>query len=937
MREPNSNRENLNFGQGKSSITALLCFLAISTLASFCAGCAGLVSSKSVGGGDQTFSLSGQVTPIAAGSGATVTLSGAANSSTTADSSGKYSFSGLSNGSYVVKPTHQGYSFSPASQSVTINGASQTLSSFLGSSETYSISGNVSGVGGVTVTLSGATNATTMVDVSGNYTFASLANGNYTVTPSKSGYSFSPANKVVSINNGNVTGVSFTASVQVQSYSLSGTLTGVAGATVTLSGVASATTTADGSGNFSFTGLGNGSYTVTPSKTGYSFTPANRAVTISSANVTGVSFTATAVTYSISGTITGGSGATVTLSGAASATATADGSGNFSFNGVANGSYTITPSVPGFTFSPVSQSFTVNNANVTGVAFTSTALTYSISGTITGGSGATVALSGAASATTTADGSGNFSFTGLGNGSYTVTPSKTGYTFTPTNKAVTISNANVTGVNFTAAVLTYSISGTITGGNGATVTLSGATSATTTASGSGTFSFTGLANGAYTITPSKAGYTFSPTSQAVTVSNANVSGVTFTATALTYSISGTISGVGGATVTLSGQSSGATTADGSGNFSFSGLINGSYAITATLTGYTFTPAIQAVIVNGANVTGVSFTAAVAATTYAISGTISPASVGSGATVTLSGAASASTTADSSGNFSFTSLSNGTYTVTPTSTTATFSPVSQSATISNANAVVSFTATASANVIFYDDFTGTALSSEWVALNRAGDYSNGELQCYQPGNAQVTGGTLVETFESQSISCGDEDHSPSNWNYTSAYVQWSSFNFTYGTVEVRAKIPNTSLWPAIWMLGHNCEVSNPLSADNVGACAWPLSGSDEIDIAEFAPNDATARENSYSNSSTANSSTNSFSCGSGPQVGGDGNYHIFTFTWKSDSLSWAVDGQTNCTTTNSRYIPTQAMFLIMNIAANNSATPKGLPQSMYIDYVKVTQP
>ena len=780
MRKPSSNRENMIFVGGKPSIAASLCFLAISILASLSAGCAGLVSSKSVGGGDQTFSLSGQVTPAAAGSGAIVTLSGAANSSTTADSSGKYSFSGLSNGNYVVTPAHPGYSFSPVSLSATINGASQTLSNFVGSAQTYSISGNVSGVGDVTVTLSGAANATTTADVSGNYTFSGLANGNYTVTPSKSGYNFSPANKAIAINNGNLTGVSFTASVQVQTYSISGTITGVAGATVTLSGAANVTTTANGSGGFSFTALDNGSYTVTPSKAGFSFAPANKAVTISSANVTGVSFTATAVTYSISGTITGGSGATVVLSGASSAT--------------------------------------------------------------------------------------------------------------------------------------------------------------TTASGSGTFSFTGLANGAYNITPSKAGYTFNPSSQSVTVSSANVSGVSFTATALTYSISGTISGIGGAAVTLSGQSSAATTADGSGNFSFRGLINGSYAITATLTGYSFTPAIQAVTINGANVTGVSFTAAVAAPSYTISGSITPASVGSGATVTLSGSGTGVTSADANGNFNFTSLNNGTYTVTPSSTTATFSPTSQSVTISGGNVTgVSFTATASANVIFYDDFTGSTLSTEWVALNRAGDYSNGELQCYQPANAQVTGGTLVEIFESQNISCGDEDHAASSWNYTSAFVQWSTFNFTYGTVEVRAKIPNTSLSPAIWMLGHNCEASNPLSADNVGACAWPLSGSDEIDIAEFAPNDATARENSYSNSSTANSSSNSFSCGSGPQVGGDGNYHIFTFTWKSDSMSWAVDGQTNCTTTNSRYIPTQAMFLIMNIAANNSATPKGLPQSMDIDYVKVTQP
>src|SRR5437868_1510327 len=99
--------------------------------------------------------------------------------------------------------------------------------------------------------------------------------------------------------------------------------------------------------------------------------------------------------------------------------------------------------------------------------------TWGISGIITGGSGATVTLSGAASATTTADGSGNYTFSGLSNGSYTVTPTKSGFTFNPGNKAVTLSGANSIGVNFTASAVTWSISGTIASGSGATVTLSG--------------------------------------------------------------------------------------------------------------------------------------------------------------------------------------------------------------------------------------------------------------------------------------------------------------------------------------------------------------------------------------------------------------------------------------------------------------------------------
>jgi hypothetical protein len=252
--------------------------------------------------------------------------------------------------------------------------------------------------------------------------------------------------------------------------------------------------------------------------------------------------------YSVSGTISptaGGGGATVTFGGAASATTTANSSGAYTFTGLANGSYTVTPSHTGYTFSPASQNATVSGANITGLNFTATAQgsqTFSISGTIipaTGGSGATVTLSGAASATTTANSSGAYTFTGLANGIYAVTPSRTGYTFSPTSQSATVNGANVTGINFSATApggQTYSISGTIspsTGGAGATLALSGAASAATTANSSGAYTFSGFGNGTYTVTPSHAGYTFSPTSRSATVNGANVTGLNFTATPAT--------------------------------------------------------------------------------------------------------------------------------------------------------------------------------------------------------------------------------------------------------------------------------------------------------------------------------------------------------------------------------------------------------------------
>jgi plastocyanin len=167
------------------------------------------------------------------------------------------------------------------------------------------------------------------------------------------------------------------------------------------------------------------------------------------------------------------------------------------------------------------------------------AITHSISGVVTSGNtgqpGVTMTLSGDGSATTTTDASGNYTFAGLTNGDYLVTPSKTGLTLIPTNRLQTVSDANISGVNFNdAGVSTYSISGTVTQGGtalpGVTMTLAGAGSATVTTDASGNYTFGGLVNGAYTVTPGKTGYTFTPTGSPLTISSANIPNSNFAAT-----------------------------------------------------------------------------------------------------------------------------------------------------------------------------------------------------------------------------------------------------------------------------------------------------------------------------------------------------------------------------------------------------------------------
>jgi hypothetical protein len=91
------------------------------------------------------------------------------------------------------------------------------VSSNSGSSETFSLSGTISPQSagdGTIISLSGPISASTTGNSSGTYSFSSLASGTYAVTPSRSGYAFSPSVQNVSIAGSDVSGINFTASQQ---------------------------------------------------------------------------------------------------------------------------------------------------------------------------------------------------------------------------------------------------------------------------------------------------------------------------------------------------------------------------------------------------------------------------------------------------------------------------------------------------------------------------------------------------------------------------------------------------------------------------------------------------------------------------------------------------------------------------------------------------
>jgi hypothetical protein len=170
-----------------------------------------------------------------------------------------------------------------------------------------------------------------------------------------------------------------------------------------------------------------------------------------------------------------------------------------------------------------------------------------ISGTVSGDlkAGITINLTGAATASTTTDSNGNFSFTNQENGNYTVTPYLDGYTFSPTSKAVAVSGASVTGIDFTSTHSGYGISGTVTGAVAANVTLTlddlNLTTTTTDSNGNYTLRSTDIANNTYIVKPYLAGYKFNPYTQSVPVGNASVTGINFVSSSA-YTTAGSATG-----------------------------------------------------------------------------------------------------------------------------------------------------------------------------------------------------------------------------------------------------------------------------------------------------------------------------------------------------------------------------------------------------------
>ncbi|MDR3650401.1 MAG: family 16 glycosylhydrolase [Acidimicrobiales bacterium] len=226
---------------------------------------------------------------------------------------------------------------------------------------------------------------------------------------------------------------------------------------------------------------------------------------------------------------------------------------------------------------------------------------------------------------------------------------------------------------------------------------------------------------------------------------------------------------------------------------------------------------------------------------------------------------------------------------------------------------------------------------WTIIDRHGEYTQGETECNVPGAVSVASGILSITTTHQSATCGDIETPPSSWPYTTGDVQWTNFNFTYGTVTYRAKFPaqNTKTWPAVWFLGSGCQPTNIVTGETgYGTCPkieQPGSGYEEIDATECYTGGDWCQ--------LALAQPSSFPVCVYPV---DTNWHTYSLIWTATSISMTMDGQsTGCSfkSADGYDIPQKPMFMIIQTQTGGSGgTPDNshLPAVLQVADVTLTQ-
>jgi len=241
-----------------------------------------------------------------------------------------------------------------------------------------------------------------------------------------------------------------------------------------------------------------------------------------------------------------------------------------------------------------------------------------------------------------------------------------------------------------------------------------------------------------------------------------------------------------------------------------------------------------------------------------------------------------------------------------------------------------------------DYNGAIDPDKWhhqTQIPEGTNWYNGEVQHYtnELANSYVEDGVLKITAIKENYT--DQGVTKA---YTSARLN-SKFAFTYGRVDIRAKIPTQQgTWPALWLLGKNISEPGGYFAATYGTTPWPACG--EIDIMEhgITPSQPAGFIQSAIHSPSSFGNTVNHAGTIANNLGND--FHVYSMNWSPNQITFLLDGVAfytyNPPIKNSSTWPfTADQYLLMNIAMGGVAgnIPSSFSQAtMEIDYVRIFQ-
>jgi alpha-tubulin suppressor-like RCC1 family protein len=620
-----------------------LCALALVMIS----GCAGGGHS---GTGTTTFTIGGTVTGLT-GTGLVLADNGGDNLPVAANGMFTFAAPVASGGGYAVtvvtQPTNPAETCTVTSGSGTATANVTSVAVACAAVPTFTIGGSVSGLSGTGLTLEDNGGNNLAVAANGMFTFTTaIASGDaYKVTvgtePSN------PAQSCVVTNGSgtataNVTNVAVACTTTAQTETIGGSVSGLAGTGLVLQDNGGNNLAVSANGAFTFTTAINSGSAYKVTVLTQPVNPAQVCVVTggsgtASANVTNVGVACTTTTFTIGGSVSGLAGTGLVLQDNGGNNLAVSANGAFTFTAPINGgaAYKVTvltqPASPAQTCAVTNGSGTAT-ANVTNVAVacTTTTVTFSIGGTVSGLTGSGLVLQDNGGNNLAVSANGAFTFTAKVNSgaAYAVTvltqPSSPAQTCAVTNGSGTTS-ANVTNVAVacTTTTVTFSIGGMVTGLSGSGLVLQDNGGNNLAVSANGAFTFTTKVNSgsAYKVTvltePSSPAQTCAVTNGSGTAT-ANVTNVAVacTTTTVTFTIGGTASGLTGTGLVLQDNGGNNLSVSANGSFTFTIKVNSGTAYDVTVLTQPSSPAETCTVTNGsgtatANVTNVDVTCAAA--------------------------------------------------------------------------------------------------------------------------------------------------------------------------------------------------------------------------------------------------------------------------------------------------------------------------------------